>query len=151
MTEVTAPVSVELRSRDRRSVLRIDSIRSSGPEFPSLEVSVEAELQDFSGRATAWLDGAALDAFVTSLRELEPDDQGALELQSMSPDEFRLVVRSVDRVGHLAAEFTITKTTLVGDEPDTAPIRLIGTFELERGQVAGLVDGFTALAACVGE
>jgi hypothetical protein len=65
----------------------------------------------------------------------------------MSPDEFRLVLRSMDHAGHLLVEFTIVKTALIGDKPETVAMRLHGAFELDPGTLPEIVEAFTTLAS----
>lgn len=151
MRRVAPPLSgreVVLRSPDGRDVLRIAPIRRDSG-YPSLEVRVEAKAQGFSGAAAVWLDGFALKEFAAALRGFEKSRQGRLELQSMSPDELGLALRSMDHAGHLLVEFALSRTALVGDRPESVALRVSGAFELDPGTLGELAGGFAQLANAV--
>ena len=56
----------------------------------------------FSAESWAWVDGKALAGFAQDLRRLESARQGPSGfLSAMSPDEFRMEIRSTDHAGHV--------------------------------------------------
>jgi hypothetical protein len=55
------------------------------------------------------LEEAAVDAFIVGLQKLDEYRDGIAELQSMSPNEFSLQIRSIDKIGHLAVRLKIEK------------------------------------------
>jgi hypothetical protein len=142
------PPTILLRSADGRDFVRLAAIRRDDG-YPSLEVRVEGTAKGFSGGADVWIDGFALKEFAAAMRAFERSRQGRVELQSMSPDELRLVLRSMDHAGHLLAEFTVSKNALVGDRPEPVPLRVSGAFELDPGIVAEIAAGFAQLASAV--
>jgi len=52
---------------------------------------------------SCWVESRALAAFADQLRALEERRQGSAVLESMSPGELRVEVRSTGRAGHVAA------------------------------------------------
>ena len=143
-----APRTILLHSADGRDVLRLTSIRRDAG-YPSLEVRVEVTAKGFCGGADVWVDGFDLKKFTAALRELERSRQGSLELRSMTPDDFRLALRSMDHAGHLLVEFGIARTVLVGDRPEPVPYRVSGAFELDPGTLGEALAGFAQLEKAV--
>ncbi len=57
----------------------------------------------FTAESWAWVDGGALAGFAQDLRRLDDTRKGSSGLLvSMSPDEFRMEIRSIDDAGHMA-------------------------------------------------
>jgi hypothetical protein len=142
------PPTILLRSADGRDFLRLAAIRRDDG-YPSLEVRVEGTAKGFAGGSEAWLDGFALKEFAAALRAFERSRQGRVQLQSMSPDDLLLVLRSMDHSGHLVVEFTISRNAMVGDRPETIALRVSGAFELDPGTVGEIAAGFAQLASAV--
>ncbi len=56
----------------------------------------------FTAESWCWVEGSALAGFAQDLRRLEDSRQGSSGLlSSMSPDEFRMEIRSTDHAGHM--------------------------------------------------
>jgi hypothetical protein len=58
----------------------------------------------FAAEIQSWVLRAASLAFAQELAVLERRRQGEAKLQGMSPDELSIVVRSIDRAGHMGVE-----------------------------------------------
>ncbi len=57
----------------------------------------------FTAESRAWVEGGALAGFAQDLRRLDDKRRGSSGLLvSMSPDEFRMEIRSIDDAGHMA-------------------------------------------------
>jgi hypothetical protein len=69
----------------------------------AVRVGVTSMATAFSAETWCWVELGMLTAFAKQLRELEERRQGAASLESMSPGELRLEVRSTDLAGHMAA------------------------------------------------
>ncbi len=139
---------IVLRSPDGRDVLRLRGLRRDAG-YPSVEVRVEATAKGFSGASDAWIDGFELKTFAAALRDFERSRQGRVEVRSMTPDDLRLVLRSMDHAGHLLVEFAIARNVLVGDRPENARLGVSGAFELDPGIVGEIAAGFAQLARAV--
>jgi len=86
----------------------VDQVPLHLPTPGDTKLSTQVEVGDFTGRGYAWIEAHHLLAFVAALRKLEADRQGAAEIVSMSPGEFRLRVLATDNLGHLAVEGQIS-------------------------------------------
>lgn len=148
MPRPLVPKTIVLRSANGRDFLRVGAIRSDAG-YPSLEVRVDGTAKGFSGGGDAWIDGFELKEFTSALRALERSRQGRVELRAMSPEEFRLVLRSMDHAGHLLVEFAISRSALVGDGAERVPVRVAGAFELDPGTLGEVLAGFDQLASAV--
>jgi len=78
-------------------------VHCAGDTRFAVRVRVSGMNTVFTGEALCWVDLRALAAFAGQLRALEARRQGSAALESMSPGEFRLEIRSIDRAGHVAA------------------------------------------------
>ncbi len=58
----------------------------------------------FVGHNDLWISANCLEKFCKDLVDLERGRQGEANLESISPNELRLKIRSVDRKGHMAIE-----------------------------------------------
>jgi hypothetical protein len=74
-----------------------------------LRLFVEVRQGGFAGRSHVWIEIRAWQKFVDSLTRLERDRRGEATVESMSPGEFRLIVRSIDSVGHVAVDGLLGK------------------------------------------
>ncbi len=142
------PRTVLLRSADGREFLRLAALRTDSG-YPSLEVRAEGTAKGVSGGAGAWIDGFELKRFAADLRAFEKSRQGRVELRSMTAEELRLVLRSMDHAGHLLVEFTISSVAPVGDRPENVALQVSGAFELDPGTLGEIVGGFTQLANAI--
>jgi hypothetical protein len=68
-----------------------------------VRVRVTSKDTVFTAETWCWAELRALAAFAGQLRALEERRQGVAVLESMSPGELRLEIRSTDRAGHVAA------------------------------------------------
>jgi len=63
---------------------------------------IDLRTRGFTGRIDTWISRDAWVTFCEQLTLLESRRQGEAEVESISPDELRLTIRSIDRAGHLA-------------------------------------------------
>ena len=87
-------------SGDFVSIARADD---GGPSDDILVV-LEVRCLGFTGRIDTWISRTAWAAFCNELEDLELNRQGAASVESISPKELRLTVRSTDRSGHMGVE-----------------------------------------------
>lgn len=78
-------------------------VRSAGDFEYSLRVRIAAFRGVFQGETTGWIDLATLVAFTEDLHRLEQRRVGSATLESTSPGELLLEIRTTDRAGHVAA------------------------------------------------
>lgn len=88
-------------SCDSGHFLSIERVESSHDD---LLVAVEVRCPGFTGRIDTWILREAWLDFCGQLGVLESRRQGSAVVESMSPQEFRLTVRSTDSSGHMAMD-----------------------------------------------
>jgi hypothetical protein len=89
---------LELAVTERSTV-----VHDAGDTRFAVRVRVSASGTVFTAETWCWVELRVLAAFAEQLQTLEERRQGSAFLESMSPGELRLEVRSTDRAGHLAA------------------------------------------------
>ena len=80
------------------------SIERAEPSDDDLLVIVEVRCSGFNGRIDTWISRETWIEFCNQLRVLAERRQGEATIESISPNELRLTVRSIDRAGHMAIE-----------------------------------------------
>ena len=111
----------------------------------TVRVRVSSLFAAFTAEALCWVDLRALVAFAEQLRVLEERRQGSAALESMSPGELRLEVRSTDRAGHVAAVGQVGRWLGVGSgEPYWSAVAFRVPFCPT--ELPALVREFSALA-----
>jgi hypothetical protein len=96
-----------IRFESQDDFVEIDLATQETADLPSRGdgyLTVRVSSNGFTGHNDLWVLAAALRSFCQSLVALERDRQGEAVLESVSPDELRIVVRSVDSRGHMAVE-----------------------------------------------
>jgi hypothetical protein len=69
-----------------------------------LLISVAVQWRDFAGRVQVWIVRQAWFDFCEQLTRLESERRGSATVESMSPKELRLSIRSTDRAGHMTVD-----------------------------------------------
>jgi hypothetical protein len=77
-----------------------DDLPSRGDVYVTIRISSAG----FTGHNDLWVLASVFRCFCKSLVELERDRRGEAVLESISPNELRLLVRSVDSSGYVAVE-----------------------------------------------
>jgi hypothetical protein len=72
-----------------------------------IHLLVRVQFHGFSGEIETWVLRAAWLGFAQDLGALEERRQGEAKLEGTSPDELSLVIRSIDRAGHMGVEGTV--------------------------------------------
>jgi hypothetical protein len=83
------------------------SIDRIDPSEEDIRIAVEVRSRGFTGRIDTWIMRQACIDFCERLSVLEHRRHGEATVESISPKELRLSVRSVDRAGHMAIEGSI--------------------------------------------
>ena len=98
-----------LRFENQDDFVEIDLATQETADLPSRDdacLTIRVSAAGFAGHNDMWVLASALRSFCQSLTALERDRRGEAVLESISPDELRLVIRSVDSCGHMAVEGT---------------------------------------------
>jgi hypothetical protein len=96
-----------IRLDSKNDFVELDLATQETTDLPSRgdgHMTVRVSSSGFTGHNDLWVLAAALRSFCQSLVALERDRRGEAVLESISPDELRIVVRSVDSRGHMAVE-----------------------------------------------
>src|SRR5436190_11538005 len=80
------------------------AIERAAPSGDDILAVVEVRCPGFSGHIDTWILREAWVDFCKRLAALDERRRGEAVVESISPGEFRLVVRSTDSAGHMAIE-----------------------------------------------
>src|SRR5688572_15366390 len=89
-------------STDKIEIECAEILGADSPAHGDLLLLVSVQSGEFSGRVDTWVDQASWSDFLRQLQELEQRRQGSATLESISPGELCLTVKSTDRTGHMA-------------------------------------------------
>lgn len=96
-----------MRFENHQDFVEIELVNQETADLPSrgdAYLSIRVSAAGFTGHNDLWVMAAAFRGFCLSLLELEKNRRGEAVLESISPKELRLVVRSVDSRGHMLIE-----------------------------------------------
>jgi hypothetical protein len=138
---------VDFRSPTRSEFLALVPATGMPGEAVSLKLRLDVQLHGFTARSEVWVERQAVVDFAAALKELEEVRGGEALLRGEDPEDLELKVSSLDRVGHMLLEFTVTRLTIVGDRQRPLSVQLKGGFELDPGSLPDLVAGMTRLVS----
>jgi hypothetical protein len=101
-------------SSDRGDFLEVERSGSREDALDLLLV-VRLRFRGFAGEIDTWVHRVAWFGFVQDLVILEERRQGEAKIQSISPGELSLVVRSLDPAGHVGVEGSLGVRTFEAD------------------------------------
>jgi hypothetical protein len=127
-------------SSESGDFLELERAETAG-DAHDLLLFVRLLFHGFSGTVDARVQRAAWLGFVQDLVILEERRQGEARLQSISPGELSLVVRSLDRAGHMGVEGALGVRTF-----DAEALLRFSVFDFEPSQLPPFVSGARALA-----
>jgi hypothetical protein len=108
---------------------------------PDLHVEVSAAVRAYAATGVkAWLEWAEVEAFIAELDVLVREVKGEAKLCAMSPEDFELVVHSLDSRGHLGLKFSVGSR--LHTENGQFQCALRGGFEVELSQVECMLQWF---------
>ena len=96
-----------LRFENQQDFLELGFAEQETADLPSkgdAYLTVRVSADGFSGHNDLWVLAPALRSFCQGLVALERDRRGEAVLESVLPEELRIVVRSVDSCGHMLVE-----------------------------------------------
>jgi hypothetical protein len=103
---------MEIRSDHQESWVTIRLTEVETEHYPSAECEVEASLEGFRVGRVVWIEADVLRVFASDLDSLYQSRSGSAELVAMGPQEFRLLFKSADKLGHVSATVMIAMSTL---------------------------------------
>ena len=96
-----------LRFENHQDFVEIDLANQETADLPSqgdAYLTIRVSAAGFTGHNDLWVSASAFRCFCHALIALERDRSGEAALESISPDELRLVVRPIDSRGHMLIE-----------------------------------------------
>jgi hypothetical protein len=121
--------------------IEIANAESDGDAYDLL-LLVRVRYRGFAADIDTWVQRAAWMGFVQDLCILEERRQGEAKLESISPGELSLVVRSLDRAGHMGVEGTVGMRSYDAD----ASLRF-KTFAFDPSQLVALMNEARAISS----
>jgi hypothetical protein len=119
----------------------VEIVRQEGDSH-DVRLTVSVKRAGFSATADTWVFADAWHAFAQQLAILEERRQGEARVESMSPEELMLVVRSVDRAGHLGVEGQLATRTY-----GTEVSMRFSVFRFDPSQLAGFARAARDISA----
>jgi hypothetical protein len=114
----------------------------SGADAHDLLILVRARFHGFAAEIDAWVQRATWLGFTQDLVILEERRQGEAKLESISPGEISLVVRSIGRAGHMGVEGMLG----VRGHDYSASLQF-AVLAFDPSELPAFVDGARAIAA----
>lgn len=116
------------------------------PNEGDVRVLVQVVLGEFSGKyESVWLEETALREFISCLQRIEDQRSGSATLNSCSPEEFSLTLRSRDAIGHFAVDVSLCRYRYDGG--GSWPARVSGGFEIDATTLPAVLNDFRELHA----
>lgn len=110
---------------------------------PDLHVEVSATIKTYAAHeVNAWLEWPDVEAFILELTTLVREVKGEAKLYGMSPEEFELVVASLDSRGHFGISFALGSRICTDNGQFHCGLR--AGLEVELSQVEALLQWFHA-------
>jgi hypothetical protein len=99
--------------RNGEDFVEILPIERISENLPSMKFNVRIRSSDFIAEGTTWVDLPSVQKFAVDLADLELKRDGKVQLDSMSPNQFRLCVETIDRWGHTAVSGRLVRAKSV--------------------------------------
>lgn len=125
-------------------ITELERAPRGAPNEGDVRVLVQVVLGEFSGKyESVWLEEPALREFISCLQRVEDQRSGSATLESCSPDEFILTLRSRDTLGHFVADVYLCRYRYDGG--GSWPTRVSGGFEIDATTLPAVLNDFREL------
>lgn len=102
---------------------------------------VDATYSGFSGKhSRIWIEENQFKDFLTDLEQLEKNRNGSASIQSISPDEFHLMLYSLDSLGHIGLTLSLKKATYISSRTVYQKTEI--SFEIDASCFIQIVENF---------
>ena len=88
--------------RNRENFVEITPLERISENFPSTKFQVRIQSSGFIAEGTTWVEFSSVQKFAVDVAVLESKRDGTAQLDSVSPDQFRLCIETIDGWGHPA-------------------------------------------------
>lgn len=107
-------------------------------------ISFDININDFLSKLNqVWFAEKKIELFVNELKSLFNTDRKTSSLETMSPNEFVLMIEKIDNLGHYALKYEITKNSYIQDKLVKQEIKNI--FEITQCEVDKIIDYFNSV------
>lgn len=125
-------------------IIEMERAPKGVPNEGDVRVLVQVVLGEFSGKyESVWLEEPALREFISRFEEVERERAGNVTLESCSPDEFVLKVRSRDALGHFAVDVSLCRHRYFNGA--SWPTSVSGGFEIDPTSLPAILNDFKNL------
>ena len=107
----------------------------------NVKVKVNISLQEFTGSySEVWFNNEKILEFISQLEKLNLSRKGRAKIESISPEEFMLEIKSSDSLGHMEAEVFLQRYQYSGQK--YRPVKISGYFEVDSIEINKLLTYF---------
>jgi len=132
------------KNKEYISIIELERISDDLPTPGDVRLKVSVCIKEFAGSyEDVWIEKDELKRFLLDLIKLEETREGEARLESMSPDEFWMEFRTIDRAGHMGVEVQLKRFQY--SESKLWPRMVVGGFEFDVSTLPQLVREFKKL------
>jgi hypothetical protein len=125
-------------------IIELERASKGVPNEGDVRVLIQVVLGEFSGKYdSVWLEEPALREFIACLERVENERSGSVTLESCSPEEFILTLRSRDALGHFSVDVALCCYRYFGSS--SWPTRVSGGFEIDPTKLPAILSDFREL------
>jgi hypothetical protein len=125
-------------------IIELERAPKGVPNEGDVRVLIQVVLGEFGGKYdSVWLEDPALREFISCLGRVENERSGSVSLESCSPEEFVLTLRSRDALGHFVVDVSLCRYRYFGGS--SWPTRVSGEFEIDPTKLPEILNDFREL------
>tara|TARA_B100000749_G_scaffold70248_1_gene52762 strand:- start:859 stop:1284 length:426 start_codon:yes stop_codon:yes gene_type:complete len=125
-------------------IVELERAPDGVPNAGDLRVLISIKLREFAGKYdSVWIEEPTFHDFIKTLETVEKSRNGAARLESCSPDELTIEIRSRDSHGHFVAIVSLSRYQYSG--PTYWKTSVSGGFELDPSSLPIIVNSFKKL------
>lgn len=100
-------ISNEIKTR-KIELTKIEAIQQY---LPSYQFEIKLETENIRAKIVnfTWISEEEIDNFLVELDRLDRERKGLAELNSLSPGEFSLIFKAIDKLGHIAVSLNFSE------------------------------------------
>ncbi len=127
--------------RDQDNYVELSLVEVDGPPagYGDGHFHIKVSAHGFSGESFVWVKSSEFHSFASRLRSLK-EKGSALMLESMSPHEFKLMVRILDKTGDLAIEGELRRNVFIHSRRRRVENRLVFVLDLDLEHLERVIE-----------
>jgi hypothetical protein len=110
--------------------------------YPSYKLAIELKTEEIAGKfdRSIWVSEVDVQDFIQQLEALDKSRNGQAKLSSMSPNEFNLIIKNLDSLGHLLVCLSLEReSSVILDQKDVLKV----CFEIDPTSIPSITQAFT--------